>query len=289
MKYIIIGSKGFVGSSIYKSLKDHNNDQIISISRSEIELLSESSSEKIKHIVNEGDTIIFCAAEAPVKNLKMFTNNISMLNNILQHLVNVKIKSFVYLSSDAVYTDSMNSIDEEYETNPDNLHGLMHLTREKIITNVYPNQYLIVRPTLIYGYGDPHCGYGPNQFIDTSIKKKKIELFGKGEELRDHIWIEDLTVIFKELIINNKIGIFNLVSGQLLNFSEIAEFVINLASEYNIKVDVSYKKRKGTMPHNGFRKLNNKKVIKMFPQIKTSEFKENIRNYFKKYLLENTI
>ena len=33
----------------------------------------------------------------------------------------------------------------------------------------------------------------------------------------------------------------------------------------------------------------NKKVIKMFPQIKTSEFKENIRNYFKKYLLENTI
>ena len=57
----------------------------------------------------------------------------------------------------------------------------------------------IVRPTLVYGEGDPHNGYGPNRFIKL-IKKKPIELFGRGEELRDHVWINDVSRLFK---INN--------------------------------------------------------------------------------------
>jgi UDP-glucose 4-epimerase len=287
MKHVIIGSNGFVGKSILRSLKDDSNSQVIGISRSEIDLLSEISTEKIKHFVKEGDNIIFCAAEAPVKNLKMFTSNIKMLNNFLFSLDHIKLNKLIYLSSDAVYSDSTNSINEEAETNPDNLHGIMHLTRERIIKSIFPDNHLIVRPTLIYGYGDPHNGYGPNKFINTSINEKKIQLFGEGEELRDHICIDDLSKMFKELIVNDEKGTFNLVSGDLISFFEIAEVIINLASDHNIQVDLEYKKRTTPMPHNGFRKLSNKKFLNMFPKINISSFNKNIDNYFKKCFLEN--
>ena len=286
MKYIIIGSKGFVGSNICIKLKDYTKFQVIGIDRKKIELLSKKSINKIKNFVNEGDVVVFCAAEAPVKNLDMFTNNVTMLNNILSDLANINIKSFIYLSSDAVYSDSECSIDEEYQTNPDNLHGMMHLTREKIIRITYPDKHLIVRPTLIYGYGDPHKGYGPNQFIDTAVNKGKIDIFGKGEELRDHIWIEDVSKILCELIVKDKTGIFNLVSGQLISFNEISDLIVSLLVEYKIKVDVSFKKRTSPMPHNGFRKLGNNKILNLLPETKISPFKNNIRNYVEKYLIQ---
>lgn len=284
MRYIVIGSKGFVGSSILKSLMLETKEEVIGISRQEIDLLSIKSTERIKTKINEDDVIIFCAAEAPVKNLTMFTNNINMLSNLLYNLENINIKNFVYLSSDAVYSDCMKPINEQYETEPDNLHGIMHLTRENIVKNIFSEKYLIVRPTLIYGFGDPHLGYGPNKFINTAINKKNIELFGKGEEQRDHISINDLTVFFSQLIINNKKGVFNLVSGDLISFCHIADLIVDLASEHNLKVDINYKKRIGSMPHNGFRKLENKKILDLFPQIKVSSFDLNIKNYFTRYL-----
>ena len=39
---------------------------------------------------------------------------------------------------------------------------------------------MYLRPTLIYGNGDTHGGYGPNKFLQ--LKNKDIILFGKGEE-----------------------------------------------------------------------------------------------------------
>ena len=85
---------------------------------------------KLLNIGFDDDVIIFCAAQAPVKDLEMFSN-IIMLNNLLLNLSGLKIKRFIYLSSDAVYSDSMNIINENDETNPENLHGIMHITRKK--------------------------------------------------------------------------------------------------------------------------------------------------------------
>jgi len=286
MRYIVIGSKGFVGSSILKSLTLETKEEVIGISKQEIDLLSIKSTEKIKTKINEDDVIVFCAAEAPVKNLNMFTNNINMLSNLLYNLENINIKNFVYLSSDAVYSDSMKSINEEYETKPDNLHGIMHLTRENIVKNLFSEKHLIVRPTLIYGFGDPHLGYGPNQFINTAINMRKIELFGKGEEQRDHISINELTVLFSQLIVNNQKGVFNLVSGDVISFSEIADLIVNLAFQNNLEVDINYKKRIGHMPHNGFRKLENEKILNLFPNKDLFNFKKNIKEYFEKSLLK---
>ena len=56
-----------------------------------------------------------------------------MLNNFLKLIDNIKIKNFVYISSDAVFSDSKKLINEKTIKEPENLHGLMHLNRRILL------------------------------------------------------------------------------------------------------------------------------------------------------------
>ena len=69
----------------------------------------------------------------------------------------------------------------------------MHLIRENVLKNYFNEKLCILRPTLIYGKKDPHNGYGPNKFLRKISSNQNIDLFGKGEERRDHVYIDDVT------------------------------------------------------------------------------------------------
>ena len=161
---------------------------------------------KINTYINDGDEIIFTAAKAPVKNLKMFSNNIIMMSNFLSCIREIKVNKFLYISSDAVYSDSKNLLTETSDTNPASLHGIMHLVRENMVKNAFIENYLILRPTLVYGFLDPHNGYGPNLFIRKSKFENQISLFGNGEELRDHIDIRLVSELIQKIIFNERNG-----------------------------------------------------------------------------------
>ena len=94
---------------------------------------------------------------------------------------------------------------------------------EEIMLNIPSNKFFcIVRPTLIYGDNDPHNSYGPNKFFRSAKKNEDIELFGKGEELRDHVWIEDVAEILYHLIINKSVGKINLATGSVISLQTAA-------------------------------------------------------------------
>ena len=121
----------------------------------------------------------------------MLIKNLDICKNVFEVLKKKKIDYLLYVSSDAVYSDSNKQLTEKSETNPDNLHGFMHLMRESIL-KLLNVKLCIVRPTLVYGLSDTHNGYGPNQFIRLAQSNKDISLFGKGEEKRDHIHVNDV-------------------------------------------------------------------------------------------------
>ena len=137
----------------------------------------------------------------------------------------------------------------------------MHLTREEIFAKYISAPYLIVRPTLIYGLKDPHNGYGPNQFRRLIKEKININLFGKGEERRDHIHIDDVTNIIYQSLVNKTVGKINAVTGKIISFNEIASI---LKKKYKSNIKIIFNKRIGKMPHNGFRSLDNSSVKKLF-------------------------
>ena len=271
-RVIILGSKSFIASSIIKNLKKKNY-KLILVDRKKCDFEKSTSILKLSKIIKSNDIVLFVAAIAPVKNINMFYKNILICKNVYQSLENKKNINLIYVSSDAVYSDTMKLIDENSSTEPNSLHGLMHLTREKMLNQLNLNKYTILRPTLVYGLDDPHDGYGPNKFFKNYKNKKKIYLFGKGEERRDHIFIDDVGRIITKLIDKQKSGIFNIVSGKVVSFHQIAKFIIDLKPK-NTSID--YLIRKGKMPHNGYRAFNNLKIKEIYKR-KILDVKEGIK------------
>ena len=132
----------------------------------------------------------------------MLNDNLIMCINVFKGLKDLKLKYFINIGSDAVYKDSLKRINENSRTIPDNLHGFMHLMREKILLQLNCNKCFI-RSTLVYGSSDPHNSYGPNSFLRLAQKKKNLFVYGKGEEIRDHIFVNDVGDILKSIIKKN--------------------------------------------------------------------------------------
>ena len=156
---------------------------------------------------------------------------------------------------------------------------MMHLIREINLQINFKKKLCILRPTLIYGVGDSHQGYGPNRFINLARKNKDIFLFGKGEEKRDHIYIDDLINILFECIKTNKFGIFNLASGIVSSFNKIAKIAVILADS---KSTVFNTKRVGLMPHNGYRAFNVRFIKKNFKKIELNTIENGMKKYLRK-------
>ena len=262
-RIVILGSGGFISQAVEDILKLRHKEYI-SLPRKKIDLTKISNFRKLKKIINNKDIIFFVAAKAPVKNLKMFEYNIKMMINFCKTFSDTDINKVIYISSDAVYSDSKKKLKEFDLKDPNNWHGLMHIVRENILKNNFNyKKILILRPTLVYGKNDPHNSYGPNKFNRDSKLNKKILIFGEGEELRDHIWIGDLSQIIFKLIISKNYGEFNIATGKLISFGSIAEMI-----NKNKIFEIVNLKRQGKMPHNGYRPISNHKIKKLFPNFK---------------------
>ena len=277
-RIVIIGSSGIISQNLQKKLKEKKLN-FLSFGRKDFDLKKNKSYEVLNKKIRNNDIIIFISAEAPAKNMEMFFNNMKICDNVCKSLKEKKINKLIYISSDAVYSDTSLKITERSKALPDSIHGMMHLMREISLQINFKKRLCILRPTLIYGVGDSHQGYGPNRFINLARKNKDIFLFGKGEERRDHIYIDDLINILFKCIKNNKYGVFNLASGIVTSFNKIAKIVVTLT---NSKSKILNTKRVGLMPHNGYRPFNVTFIKKNFKNIELNTIEDGVKKYLRK-------
>ena len=269
---LIFGSNGFIAKNFSEKKNINNKFQIIRLPKKKINLLNEKSIFKLKKIIKDGDYIFFAAGEVPAKNHFELQNNVKIINNFLTSIQGKKLSYILYLSSDAVYKDTKKKITENSEAVPDSFHGTMHLIREELRKRSYFGKIGIFRPTLIFGSKDPHNGYGPNKFIRHFINNKKVELFGKGEELRDHIKVDSVTDILAEALIYKKVGTFNIATGKVFSFYNIAKKIQKKLTKKNL---IIFKKRNGPLHHLGLRQFDINKIKRNFKECKFT----NIMNY----------
>jgi len=261
-KRVVIFGGGFIANSLVNALKKQNVKTKL-ILKKDINLIFLSSTNKIIKLLKKDDTVIFIAAKAPVKSNKMLIYNLKICKIFCNALNYIKINHLVYISSDAVYKDSKKLLNEKSIAQPDSLHGLMHYSREQMLKNSFNGHLCIVRPTLIYGMKDPHNGYGPNMFIRNAIKNKNINIYGMGEELRDHIHIDDVANLISKIILYKSIGYLNLASGKIFSFLYIAKKIIKYANSESKIIQI---KRTSPMPHGGYRAFDTKNIKKLFPK-----------------------
>ena len=279
-RVVILGAGGFVSKALEQKLRKLKIP-FIPFSRKKLDLTKASSEKKLNNYLKPKDTLIFIAAKAPVKTEEMLIKNLIMCKTVC-NVINKKLpEHLIYISSDAVYSDTSNPLNEKSSTEPTSLHGLMHISREVMLKNVFKGPMCCLRPTLIYGPEDPHNGYGPNQFLRLAKKNKPINIFGNGEELRDHVWVEDVAEVIANVLLNKSSGILNIASGQVLSFKEIAKLAIKSTKSLS---KIRKILRKSPMPHNGYRPFNISLLKKVFPDYtnhKISNVLNKIKDFYK--------
>lgn len=233
------------------------------LTRKEVDLLAPGAAQQLAAQLTSTTTLVLTSALAPVKNTAMLLDNLHMMQAAIEAVKAQPIAHLVYISSDAVYADSRAPMTEASSAEPGSLHGVMHLAREVMLKNELPGIPLaIMRPTLIFGPGDPHNGYGPNRFLRLARSGKEIVLFGEGEEQRDHIFIEDVAEIVRRCVRHRATGVVNAVSGTVTSFREIAEMAV---ARFDPHVKVLGSPRSGPMPHGGYRAFDAALLRRLFP------------------------
>ena len=271
-RVVVLGSGGFIGGAIHRRLNAAGL-ATLALSRAQVDLEQADAAVKLADLLEIGDTLVFVSAKAPCKDLRMLIENTHIAQSVCNALKIKPVAHVIYISSDAVYKDSPKQLTEASCAEPGAIHGVMHLTREVALSQDYLGPLAIVRPTLVYGFDDPHNGYGPNRFRRLAAAGKDIQLFGNGEELRDHVDVNDIAELVYLIAMHQSSGIANAVSGDVVSFKELADQA-SVAFAANVKVIGST--RNGPMPHNGYRAFDNAAVLKAFPGFCFKNWREGL-------------
>lgn len=259
---VVIGAGGFVGSAIERNLRARGIETL-ALTRIDIDLLQKGAGEKLASLLRPTDTVVAVSAIAPVKNAAMLRDNIVMIEAMADALRASPVAHVVNIGSDAVFADSREPLTEESCRAPGSLHGVMHLTRELMLSEAAGSAvFATLRPTLIYGSDDPHNGYGPNRFRRLAAEGKAIILFGNGEERRDHVWIEDVAELAARMVLHRSRGSLNAATGTVISFHDIAAIV---ASHFAAPPKIEPSPRQGPLPHNGYRPFDPSATYAAFP------------------------
>jgi nucleoside-diphosphate-sugar epimerase len=262
-RVIILGAGGFIGGQVAVRL-EADGVSLLRLTRRELDLLAQGAAEKLAGLLEPEDCLMVVSAMAPCKNAVMLADNIAMMRAVCSALEQSPVAHVIYISSDAVYSDSDGPLSEDSVTAPDNLHGIMHVARELMLKSVVGGTPLaILRPSLLYGLDDPHNGYGPNSFRRLAAKGEDIILFGEGEERRDHVLIDDVAGIIRLVVLHKSKGALTVATGEVVSFKDMAEMVV---AQFEFPVAIKSSPRKGPMPHNGYRTFDISAAREAFPE-----------------------
>ena len=280
-RVVVIGAGGFVGSAIVTAARDRGFD-VLPLGRGEVDLLADGAGDTLRGLLKPGDAVVFVSALAPCKDYVMFEQNIRMAKNALDGLAGQPLSQLLYVSSDAVYSDFDGPLTEASVTAPDNLHGQMHAARAIMFAAALAESnpdtvFASLRPTLIYGAGDPHNGYGPNRYRRLVLAGENIVLFGNGEERRDHVSVLDVAGLAVRMLERRTRGALNATTGVVASFRNLAEMTIGFADQ---SIEIENLSRSGPMPHNGYRPFDPSEVKRLFPDFAFTELEAGLRAAF---------
>jgi nucleoside-diphosphate-sugar epimerase len=259
---IVLGSGGFIGGAILRKLEAAGRD-VAGLGRKELDLLAGTAAARLASLLRAEDALVVVSARAPCKTPAMMLANIGMMAVVCDAVAKRPVAHLVYVSSDAVYADGPLPLTEASPAAPTSLHGAMHLAREQMLLSIAGSIPLaILRPTLVYGAGDPHNGYGPNRFRRQANRGETIVLFGEGEERRDHVDVGDIADIAALVLDHRSAGVLNIATGTVASFRALADKAVALAAK---PVAIKGSPRNGPMPHNGHRPFDPAATLAAFP------------------------
>lgn len=266
LKILITGGAGFVGTELIASLcKSKYISEIIcydNFSRNNFTLFTQPSlnainsvkviqgdildSRKLKKSLNNVDTVVHLAANVSTPYSFATPHAYDQINNwgtaeLVYAIENSKVKSFIHLSTTAIYGFSDKSINEKAVPLPVNSYGISKLRGEKHVRRLMKNdklQTVILRSGNIFGYS-PSMRFESviNKFVFDAKYLGKIHVDGEGKQVRPFICITELVNVIESFIFQKtkpEDGIYNVFSDNI-RIIDIATFIKSLYSTIDIQ------------------------------------------------------
>ena len=239
MKLLVTGGLGFIGSSfIKKLLTEHSEYEITNV---DAELLGSNkqnlegidgnkkyhyvkgnitNKRLMEDLISSSDVVVNFAAESFVDR-SISDPNPFLISNFrgaftILDIVTKQKKRMVQISTDEVFGSlKVNSANEESRFNPSSPYAATKAAAELLINSYFTTfgtDVVITRCT---------NNYGPRQFAEKLIpktiilanKNKKIPIYGKGNNIRDWIYVDDHCEAVLSCLLNGKSGQSYNISG----------------------------------------------------------------------------
>jgi UDP-glucose 4-epimerase len=272
-RVVLLGARGFIASTLRKYLESARIP-VLTLGSAELDLGLAGAAEKLAGLLQPDDAVVMLAALTPDKGRDIATlmKNLAMMQSVCNAMEKMPVAHFLYFSSDAVYGMLNSYVSEDSPAAPQDLYGTMHLAREVMVKGMVRVPVGILRVTGVYGEGDTHNGYGPNRFFQMAKREGKITLFGKGEEMRDHVHVNDVAALTLRCLLAKVTGVLNIATGNSTSFMCAAQQVMGRFET----VEIVETTRMNPIAH---RHYNITKLIKTFPDYRFVSLRDGIANY----------
>ena len=260
VRVVVLGARGFIGKALMERLQALACPAL-GLGSTDLDLASPGATDRLAASLRQTDAVVMLSALTPDRGRDVATllKNLAMMQSLCAAVAKTGCTHLVYFSSDAVYSFAAGRVTEETPATPPDLYGAMHYTRELMARSLAGTPVLVLRPTLVYGAHDSHNAYGPNRFRRAAQKEGRIQLFGGGEETRDHIHVDDVAELTARCLRHGSTGTLNLATGRSLSFRQVAEVV---AGRLPGKVEIVATPRANPITHRHYDVTN---LIKAFP------------------------
>jgi len=228
LSVVVTGASGFVGSALVKKLKSVHGIKVIPVSRSGIDgshisvhdYRDTPAGDVLVHLAENPDR--FCVNNAG----EDYINESEM---ILDAMISKGYSKIIYCSSAVVYSDAGNvPYTEESPVFSEDDYTRLKLNNEQRVINVGG---IVVRLANIIG-----LGMAKNNVLSDII----FQLHEDGpisvrndRPVRDFIWLDDVIDALEILILEGRVGVFNIGTGVGISIREMAETVLNVAGKNN--------------------------------------------------------
>lgn len=249
MRVLITGHTGFIGNRMVDFLKDKGDIQVTGFSKSAGQDIL--NLEQVKNSVKDSDLVVHFAAYAkPAESLnnpqEAMKTNVDGCINFLEACREYDVP-IIYPSSCEIYGDSDNPIVEENEFKPTNPYAASKAAADRLCYAYNKSYGIDVKIVRLFN------PYGPGQqlnkvipiFYYKAIKNEKIPVFGKGEDSRDYVYVDDIVNgiwMSKDLKPGETV---NLATGIRTTNLDIAKIIIEITGSRSEMLYTDYPKQFG--------------------------------------------
>lgn len=275
MRILVTGHTGFIGSNMFNFLKKKKILEPVGYSRSTGQDIF--NLDQLMRHVKECEIVYHFAAyakpgESVTRPLMAVETNVRGCLNVLEACRKHDVP-LVYPSSCEIYGDSIKPIKEDFPLRPPNPYAASKAAADSLCFSYYKTYGLDVKVVRLFN------PYGPGQQLNKVIptfyfqakQNKSLTVFGKGRDVRDYVFIDD---IVRGLWLARKLPageVINLATRKKTTNLELAKLILKLTGSNSQISFVEYPKEFGNIRFQVGCYDKAKKMLGWSPKIKIEE------------------